>query len=616
MLLGLSAIFAFDLDRYLSLAYFQQQQATFTALYAEQPLTVALGFFVIYALGAALSVPGVGFLALAAGAIFGLLWGVVLVSFASSVGATLAFLSARFVLRDLIEARFGKRLLHINRGIAKDGAFYLFSLRIIPVLPFFIINLAMGLTQIKTRTYYWVSQIGMLGATVVYVNVGTQLARIDTAQDIFSPTLLGSLLLLGLFPLLARRALSRLRKSLRWLGRRSARPTAFDRELVVIGAGLTGLESACVEAGVRLTRVVPAPTAGGACLQPMPQRTGPDVELLQGAAKLLNPWTLHVALRAGGSRRLTARSIVFATGTQPVLPDLPGLEDVGCTDSDALWQSLAVPAPEHVPQRLLVLGSSPTGCELAQAFARRGAQVTLVEQATRLLAHEDEDVAARVFSSLLADGVQVLLQHQALRCARQGEEKTLQLEHAGGQRRIVFDQLVCALGRLALLPDHGLQALGMATSLRLPSNTCLQALCPHVYVASEAAAGTPLGGTAAQRSWGALLQVLLDENHPLRADEHLFACRIGTDPELARAGLTEQAAKEQGVSVALREFVLDAPDAPAGPQAQTWVKVLSVPDGKRVLGLSVLGPHATDVLRSRLLTLDPNPALEGAACTE
>jgi uncharacterized membrane protein YdjX (TVP38/TMEM64 family) len=200
--------FALDLGRFLSLAAVKEHQAALATLYADRPLLVAGAFFAIYVAVAALSLPGAAVLTLAAGAVFGPFAGTVLVSFASSLGATLAFITSRYLLRDAVQRRFGARLADVQAGIERDGAFYLFSLRLVPLVPFFLVNLLMGLTRMPARSFYLVSQLGMLAGTVVYVNAGSQLSRIDSLPGTLSPGLLGSFVLLGLFPLAARRAVA------------------------------------------------------------------------------------------------------------------------------------------------------------------------------------------------------------------------------------------------------------------------------------------------------------------------------------------------------------------------------------------------------------------------
>jgi uncharacterized membrane protein YdjX (TVP38/TMEM64 family) len=206
IVVALAALFfALGLQRYFTLDFFKSQQAAIEAYRSANPFTAAAIFFAIYVVVTGLSLPGAGIMTLAGGAIFGFVQGVVIVSFASSIGATTAFLIARFVFRDAIQSRFGDKLKPINEGVARDGAFYLFTVRLIPAFPFFIVNVVMALTPIRARTFYWVSQLGMLPFTLVFVNAGTQLAHITSLRGILSPGLLGAFVLLGVFPLIARK---------------------------------------------------------------------------------------------------------------------------------------------------------------------------------------------------------------------------------------------------------------------------------------------------------------------------------------------------------------------------------------------------------------------------
>ena len=200
LLVALVAYFVFDLGQILSLENFKASQAEIVAAKDANPVLYITGFFILYVAVTGLSIPGAAIMTLIAGALFGVLVGTILVSFASTIGATLAFLSARFVLRDWVQGKFGERLRAIDEGLEKDGAFYLFTLRLIPVFPFFVINLLMGLTRIKTRTFFWVSQLGMLPATIVFVNAGTQISYIESTSGLLSPTLIASFVALALFP--------------------------------------------------------------------------------------------------------------------------------------------------------------------------------------------------------------------------------------------------------------------------------------------------------------------------------------------------------------------------------------------------------------------------------
>ncbi len=679
--LGIAAFFFLDLGRFLSLDYLKQSQTRFEALYAAEPLKVSLAYFALYVVATALSFPGAAIITLAGGAIFGLWWGTLLVSFASSLGATLAFLVSRFLLRDSIEAKFGSRLAEINRGIEKDGAFYLFTLRLIPVVPFFVINLVMGLTKMKAVTFYWVSQIGMLAGTLVYVNAGTQLAQIDSLQGILSPALLGSFVLLGVFPLIAKWIVEQVQKRKVYARWASAKPKRFDRNLIVIGAGAGGLVSAYIAAVVKAkVTLVEAHKMGGDCLnygcvpskaliksaklahqmrhgetyglhstpptfsfKAVMQRiqdivraiephdsveryTGLGVEVLQGHAKLVNPWTVEIRLNDGSTQTLTTRSVVIAAGARPFVPPLPGLEDSGYVTSDTMWEKFG--ALDEVPKRLVVLGGGPIGCELAQSFARLGSQVTQVEMAPRVMAREDEEVSELARQALLKDGVDVLTGHKALRVEknsvrpervlRQAQDDwedgastssartggVLVVEHAGAEQRIEFDELLCAVGRSARLTGYGLEELGIPTSKTVETNEYLQTLYPNIYAAGDVAGPYQFTHVAAHQAWYAAVNALFGDFKKFKADYRVIPWATFIDPEVARVGLNEQEAKEQGIAVEVTRYGIDDLDrAIADSEAHGFVKVLTVPGKDTILGVTIVGTHAGDLLAEYVLAM-------------
>jgi pyruvate/2-oxoglutarate dehydrogenase complex dihydrolipoamide dehydrogenase (E3) component/uncharacterized membrane protein YdjX (TVP38/TMEM64 family) len=655
--LAIGAFVALDLARYLSFEQLKASQASFAQLHAEQPLTVAAVYFLIYVLATALSIPGAVVITLAGGAIFGLWQGLLIVSFASTVGATLAFLASRFLLRDWVEARFGQRLADINAGVDKEGGFYLFTLRLIPVVPFFLINLLMGLTRMKVWTYYWVSQLGMLAGTAVYVNAGTQLAQLDSVKGILSPALLGSFVLLGIFPLIARRIVAAVQKRKVYARWADQRPKIFDRNLIVIGGGAGGLVSAYIAAAVKAkVTLIEAHKMGGDCLnygcvpskaliksaklahqmrhasnyglsdsapsfsfKAVMQRvhdvikaiephdsieryTGLGVEVLQGYGKLVNPWTVEVALNDGITQRLTARSIVIAAGARPFVPPLPGLDDVGYVTSDTLWDEFA--QLDVVPKRLVVLGGGPIGCELAQSFARLGSHVTQVEMGARIMVREDEDVSEIAKASLKADGVKVLTGHKALRCELVNGEKILVVEHAGAEQRIVFDQLLCAVGRVARLQGYGLENLGIPTHRTVETNEYLQTVYPNIYAAGDVAGPFQFTHTAAHQAWYAAVNALFGEWKLFKADYSVIPWATFIDPEVARVGLNEQEAKEKNIPYEVTKYGIDDLDrAIADSQAHGFVKVLTVPGKDKILGVTIVGAHAADLLAEYVLAM-------------
>lgn len=655
IVLLVAAFFYFDLQQWLTLEGLKSGMAQFEAWRDANPIVVGGLFLLLYVLIAALSLPGAAVMTLAAGALFGLLWGTLIVSFASSIGATLAFLAARYLLHDSVQQRFGDRLQTINDGVAKDGAFYLFTLRLVPIFPFFLINLLMALTPIKTLTFYWVSQLGMFAGTLVYVNAGTQLGQLDSLSGILSPSLLLSFVLLGVFPLLAKKIIAIIKA--RQVYRGYTKPKAFDRNLIVIGGGAGGLVTSYIAAvvGAKVT-LIEAHKMGGDCLNygcvpskaliksarvahqmrhaerygldnsavkfsfrkvmarvhavikaiephdSIERYTGLGVEVIQGYARLVDPWTVEIQRNDGAVQHLTARSIVLATGASPFVPPLPGIDDVGYVTSDTLWDEFA--KLDAAPQRLVVLGGGPIGCELAQSFARLGSTVTQVEMAERLMMREDEDVSEQVKTRLQADGINVLTGYKALRCERQGDHKYLVVESQGKESVIEFDQLLCAVGRVARLKGYGLEELGIETERTIVTNDYLQTLFPNIYAAGDVAGPYQFTHTAAHQAWYAAVNALFGQFKKFKVDYRVIPWTTFTDPEVARVGLNEQEARAKKVAYEVTYYDLDDLDrAIAESAAQGFVKVLTAPGKDRILGVTIVGEYAGELLAEFVLAM-------------
>lgn len=637
----LVGFFAFDLGQYLSLAFFKAQQARFDAYYQAQPLRMAGIYFAIYVAVTGLSLPGAAIMTLAAGAIFDLFWGTVIVSFASTIGATLAFLASRFLLRDAVQARFGDKLKAFNAGIEKDGAFYLFLLRLVPAFPFFVINLVMGLTPIRTTTFCWVSQLGMLAGTLVYVNAGTQIARIDSLSGILSPGLIASFTLLGVFPLLAKR-LAEYAKARQAL-RRFPRPKHFDRNLVVIGAGSAGLVAAYVASAVKAkVTLIEKHKMGGDCLNTgcVPSKallrsakflshikrakelgfrsahadfdfaeimqrvqrivrtvephdsseryTSLGVECIQGEARIISPYIVQV-----NGRTLTTRGIVIAAGGRPFAPPIPGLEEVGYLTSDSVWELRRLPA------RLAVLGGGPIGCELAQAFARFGSRVTQI--GPRLLPREDPEIGAMIKERFESEGIDVRLGHKAAECRIVNGQRTLicKREENGEAVAIEFDAVLVAVGRIANTEGYGLEALGitLTPSRTIETNEYLQTRYPNVYACGDVAGPYQFTHTAAHQAWYAAVNALFGRFKKFRADYSVIPWATFTDPEVARVGLNEQDAKARGIPYEVTTYHLAELDrAIAEEEAHGLVKVLTAPGKDRILGATIVGDHAGEII--------------------
>ena len=646
------AFFVFDLGRFFSLDYFKSQQAAIETWRAAHPGLTAGLFFAGYVAVTGLSLPGAAVMTLVAGAIFGLLWGTVIVSFASTLGATLAFLAARFVLRDWVQGKFGEKLKAINAGMAKEGGLYLFTLRLIPIFPFFIINLLMGLTPIRTWTFYWVSQIGMLAGTLVYVNAGTQLAKIDSLHGILSAELLASFALLGVFPLIAKKIVAVVKA--RRVYAKWPKPKRFDRNLVVIGAGSAGLVTAYIAAAVKAkVTLIEKHRMGGDCLNTgcVPSKalirsakllshirrspefgirqaeaefefaevmervqrvirevaphdsveryTGLGVEVIEGAAKITSPWTVDVTT-AEGTRTLTTRSIVIAAGARPFVPPIPGLEEVGYLTSDTVWNL------RTLPKRLIVLGGGPIGSELTQTFARLGSQVTQVEMAPRILIREDPEVSELVTARFRAEGIAVLVNHKAKRFTVENGEKILIAEHAGGEVRIPFDAVLVAVGRVANTTGYGLEELGIPTTpaRTVETNEFLQTRYPNIYAAGDVAGPFQFTHTAAHQAWYASVNALFAPFKMFKADYSVIPWSTFVDPEVARVGLNEQEARDRGIPHEVTVYGLDDLDrAIADGEAHGFVKVLTVPGKDRILGATIVGEHAGDLLAEYVLAM-------------
>jgi pyruvate/2-oxoglutarate dehydrogenase complex dihydrolipoamide dehydrogenase (E3) component/uncharacterized membrane protein YdjX (TVP38/TMEM64 family) len=642
----LAAFLLLDLGRYLNLELVRSQQAVLRGWYESQPLATAAAFFLLYVTIATLSLPAAWIVTVAAGAIFGLLVGTVIVSFASSIGATLAFLGSRYLFRDAVQARFHERLAAVNRGIERDGALYLFTLRLVPLLPFFAVNLLMGLTPIRTGTYYVASQLGMLFHTTAYVYAGTQIAQIRSVRDVFSPGLLLAFAAIGVLPLIARKAIDRLQARRVYAG--WPRPARFDRNLVVIGAGSAGLVAAYIAAAVRArVTLVEKHRMGGDCLntgcvpskamirtsrllaslrqaralglrraeadfdfgevmervQRVVARIEPHdsvarysalgVECVQGEATIRSPWSVEVRAADGTQRTLTTRGIVIAAGARPLVPPIPGLEEIGYLTSDTVWSLRTLPA------RLLVLGGGPVGCELAQAFARFGAKVVQVEKAPRIMTREDPEVSVSVTERFRAEGIEVLVGHEAKRFERDAGEKVLVAECEGREVRIAFDSVLLALGRVANTAGYGLETLGIPVSgaRRIEVDEFMATRFPNIYACGDVASPYQFTHVAAHTAWYAAVNALFGSFRRYRADFDVIPWATFTDPEVARVGLNETEAKAKGIACEVTRYGIDDLDrAIADGAAYGFVKVLTMPGKDTILGATIVGEQAAELI--------------------
>ncbi|HEX5128185.1 MAG TPA: FAD-dependent oxidoreductase [Usitatibacter sp.] len=638
---GIAAFFAFDLKQYFSIEYFQSQRAAIDAYYGAHPLRTVAVFFATYVVVTGLSLPGAAIMTLVAGALFGLAWGVVIVSFASTLGATLAFLASRYLLRDWVQGRFGDKLKTINAGVEKEGAFYLFALRLVPAFPFFLINLVMGLTKMPTRTYFWVSQLGMLAGTIVYVYAGTQLGEFRVSGG-----LIAAFVILGIFPLVAKRVLDALKA--RKVYAKWPKPARFDRNIVVIGAGSAGLVTAYIAAAVKArVTLVERHKMGGDCLNTgcVPSKaliktaklmhqvrhardygvksasaefdfaaamervkavvaaiephdsveryTKLGVECVKGNARITSPWTVDVEMADGGKRTFTTKNIVIATGARPFIPPIPGLRESNPLHSDNLWDLRVQPG------RLVVLGGGPIGCELAQAFARLGSKVTQVEMLPRIMGKEDPEFSEIVARRFREEGIEVLVGHKAKEVRVEGGEKVVVVEHDGAEKRIACDEILCAVGRAANTAGFGLEELGVGLTKQktVDVNEYLQATYPNIYACGDAIGPYQFTHTASHTAWYCAVNGLFGRFRKFKVDYSVIPWATFTDPEVARVGLNETEAREKGVACDVHTYGIDDLDrAIADSENHGLVKVLTAKGTDTVLGATIAGPNAGEII--------------------
>ncbi|HIF9242888.1 TPA: dihydrolipoyl dehydrogenase [Photobacterium damselae] len=656
----------FDLSQYFTLEQAKAQQLALQDTIQTHPVWASLVFFFAYVTVTALSLPGAAIMTLLGAALFGFWWSLVLVSFASTIGATLAFLFSRFILRDWVQTKFGSRLSAINDGVKKQGSFYLLSLRLIPVFPFFLINLLMGLTPIRAKQFFFVSQLGMLPGTAVYVNAGTQLGEINTLSGIISLPVLISLALLGLFPLIAKAVMNQIQA--RKIYQKWQKPTSFDQNMVVIGAGSGGLVSAYIAAAVKAeVTLIEKHKMGGDCLNTgcVPSKaliraahnmaeiqraaefgvsTGPiaidfkqvmtrvqkviskiephdsieryrslGVNCITSEAIIRSPWEVEV-----DGKIITTKNIVIATGARPLVPNIPGLQSVNYLTSDTVWSL------QEQPQKLLVLGGGPIGCELAQSFARLGTKVTLVEMAPQLLIREDSDAAKLVQDSLIADGVEIKLEHKAMRFESivDANGKTMgkvYLDfHNEQQVTVEFDAVLLALGRVANVQGFGLEELGITTTARgtVEVNDYLQTQYPNIYAVGDVVGPYQLTHAASHQAWYAAVNGLFGQFKRFKADYSVMPAATYTSPEVARVGLNEKEATAQGIEFDVVTYGIDDLDrAITDGEDHGFIKVIT-PKGKdTILGATIVGTNAGDLLAEFTLAMRHNLGLNKILAT-
>lgn len=625
------------LQQYLSLHYLKENIDKFQSYYQNNPIETICSYLAIYILTTALSIPGATILTLGAGALFGLWQGLVIVSFASTVGATFAFLASRFVLREYVQDKFGDRLKKINDGIKREGAFYLFTLRLVPIFPFFIINMVMGLTPISIATFFFISQLGMLLGTFVYVNAGVQLGQISNVSDIFSLKLFLSFSALGLLPILGKKVITIIKA--RKVYKDFKKPKNYDYNMVVIGGGAAGLVTAYISTAVNAkVALIEKNQMGGDCLntgcvpskallktakiiqqikeapkygikeasfhfefkdvmsrvQQVIEKIKPHdsidrytklgVDCITGTAKIISPWEVEV-----NGKIITSKNITIATGASPLIPSIPGIEKASVLTSENLWEL------EDLPNNLVILGAGPIGMEMAQAFHRMGSQVTVIEMADQILAVEDDDVSNYLKERLSAEGINILLNHRATRF----ESNQLYTEFQGKEVQIHFDKVLIAVGRKANTKGFGLENLSIPLTKKgtIETNEYLQTIYPNIFACGDVAGPYQLTHTAAHQAWYCAVNGLFGRFKKFKTDYSTIPWATYTDPEVATVGKNEKALISESIEFEVTRYDIDDLDrAIADSSDYGFVKVMTKKGSDKILGATIIGTGASDLI--------------------
>jgi dihydrolipoamide dehydrogenase len=645
---AIALFFIFDLDQQFSIANLKDRLDAFKNYYEQRKILTMAIYMGIYILMAGFSLPGAVIMTLAGGALFGVFYGVILVSFASTIGATFAFLFSRYMFRDWVQNKFSSKLAAINAGMEKEGGFYLFTLRLVPVFPFFVINLVMGLTPIRTIVFYIVSQLGMLPGTIVFVNAGTQIAKIESASGILSLNLIFSFALLGIFPFIAKRFAQYIRHQK--VFSKFKKPAKFDYNIVVIGAGSAGLVASYIAAAVKAkVALVEANKMGGDCLntgcvpskaliasakllsrakraeefgfdnvsiefdfakvmervQSIIKKVEPHdsieryqelgVDCIKGQAKIISPFEVRV-----NDNILTTKNIIVATGAKPLIPDLPGLDQIEYLTSDNIWDI------RTLPKNMVILGAGPIGCELAQSFSRLGSNVSLVQRGRRIMKKEDPDASQIILDRFDKEGIKVFLNHSAKAVEIENGQKFLICDHGESKVKIEFDQILIALGRVPNVKGFGLEELGveLKKNKTIKTNEFLQTNYSNIYCSGDVHGRYQFTHTAAHESWYAAVNALFGKFKKFSVDYGTIPWATYTDPEVARVGLNETDAKRAGIDYEMVKYGIDDLDrAIADSEDCGFVKVLIQKGKDKILGVTIVGNHAADVIAEFVLAM-------------
>ena len=638
----------YKIQDYLNFEYLKSQRIIYLEKYNENKLFFIILYFIIYVTCVAISIPGAAILTLAGGAIFGVLQGTVIVSFASTLGATLSFLFSRYLFRDSIQSKFKDTFESINKGISEGGKFYLFTLRLIPAFPFFLINLLMGLTQISIIDFFWISQIGMLPGTIVYVNAGTQIASLQSTKDILSPQILLSFIALGLLPIFTKLIISSYNKSR--LYSNFLKPLKYDYNIIVLGGGAAGLVTSYIGSTVKSkVALIEAHKMGGDCLnygcvpskaliatakkvhlqkkaeyfglkkvniefdfkdimqrvQNIIKKIEPNdsierysklgVDCITGYGKIISPFEVEV-----NGKILKTKNIVIATGASPLLPEVPGLKDIPYVTSENLW------ALDHLPKNLLVIGAGAIGCELSQAFNRLGSNVVLIDMADRIMIKEDREVSDFIENILSEEGITILKNHKLLEFINIYKKYSAIFQKENEKVEIFFDYVLICMGRKPRVHGFGLEELGVRLTKRksIEVNEFMETNYPNIFACGDVSGPFQFTHTASHEAWYASVNALFGVFKKFKVDYSIIPRTTFTDPEVSHVGFTEDEAKSKDIQYEVTRYNLEELDrAITESENRGFIKVLTVPGSDKILGVTIVGYNAGELLAEFVISM-------------
>ncbi|BBM89195.1 hypothetical protein COTS27_00889 [Spirochaetota bacterium] len=654
--------YRYNIGDYFTIENAKLQQQNLKAFYQLYPGQTILIYAGIYILITTISIPGATVLTLLGGALFNFWVGLIVVSFCSIIGASLAFIISRFIAKETIEQRFPTIINKINDGIKKQGAFYILTLRLVPIFPFFIVNMVTSVTQLKLSTFFWASQLGMLPGTAVYVNAGKQLASIQSAADILSAPIIVSFILIAAFPFVVKGGLSWFKNAN--LYRRYKKPATFDYNVVVIGAGSGGLVASYIAAAAKAkVALIEKDKMGGDCLNTgcVPSKaliktaslvhnlekakkigllsvkpytthfsnamkhvkasikaiephdsvkrySSLGVECFKGTAKIRSPWEIAI-----GNKIITTKNIIISTGAAPFVPPLKNIEKVNYLTSDTVWNL------KTLPKRLVVLGGGPIGCELAMAFNRLGSAVTQVEVNSRIMRVEDPEVSDFLTQKFKNEGINILTGHRAIEFQVSGKTKYLIAQSTSGKKtKIPFDEILISIGRRPNAKGFGAEDLGieLRPNGTIAANEFMQTNYPNIYVCGDITGPFQFTHTAGHQAYYAAFNALYGKFKKFKVDYNVIPWCTYTDPEIASVGLNEQRAQSQGTEYDLTTYDLKGLDRAVTDLAnEGFVRILTRKGSDKILGVTIVAANASTLILEFIAAMKNNFGLKSILAT-